>query len=174
MRLGLDFSDFLWYNTRMITKTQIKSGAEALLDLSSPVFVGSVIDGFAWVMDDDGHEQWVAVDRLTEVAPLPAPSQKELDDERWDEMEREERMSDFWSFFHKTLDSLTKILIVLIMTTTDSFSDSSFDPWADLSEAEFAEFEADMLREQQERESAEAMAHEAQLERELMKRADFR
>jgi len=70
-------------------------------------------------------------------------------------MEREERMSDLWSFFRKTLDNLTKILIVLIMTTTDSFSDSSFDPWADLSEAEFAEFEADMLREQQERESAD-------------------
>lgn len=59
-------------------------------------------------------------------------------------------------------------------TTTDSFSDSSFDPWADLSEAEFAEFEADMLREQQERESAEAMAHEAMLERELMASGDFR
>ena len=59
-------------------------------------------------------------------------------------------------------------------TTTDSFSDSSFDPWANLSEAEFAEFEADMLREQQERESAEAMAHEAMLERELLASGDFR
>ena len=59
-------------------------------------------------------------------------------------------------------------------TTTNSFSDSSFDPWADLSEAEFAEFEADMLREQQERESAEAMAHEAMLERELLASGDFR
>ena len=59
-------------------------------------------------------------------------------------------------------------------TTTDSFSDSSFDPWADLSEAEFAEFEADMLREQNEREHAEAMAHEAMLERELLASGDFR
>jgi hypothetical protein len=80
-----------------------------------------------------------------------------------------------FNLFSKTLDNLTKILIVLIMTTTtDSFSDSSFDPWANMSEADFAEFEADMLREQQERESAEAMAHEAQLERELMASGDFR
>ncbi len=79
----------------MITKTQIKSGAEALLDLSSHVFVGDVKDGLAWVMDDDGGEQWVAVDRLDEVAPLPAPTQKELDDEAFWDMEREERMSDF-------------------------------------------------------------------------------
>ena len=95
MRLGLDFFFFLCYNTRMITKTQIKSGAEALLDLSSPVFVGDVKMGLAWVLDDNGREQWVAVDRLTEVAPLPVPSQKQLDDEAWWEMEREERMSDF-------------------------------------------------------------------------------
>ena len=58
----------------MITKTQIKSGAEALLDLSSPVFVGDVKMGLAWVMDQDGGEEWVAVDRLTEVAPLPVLS----------------------------------------------------------------------------------------------------
>ena len=78
-------------------------------------------------------------------------------------------------FFSKSLDNLTQILIVLIMTTTtDSFSDSSFDPWANMSEADFAEFEADMLREQNEREDAEAMAHEAQLERELMASGDFR
>jgi len=78
-------------------------------------------------------------------------------------------------FFSKSLDNLTQILIVLIMTTTtDSFSDSSFDPWANMSEADFAEFEADMLREQNEREHAEAMAHEAQLERELMASGDFR
>jgi hypothetical protein len=95
MRLGVDFFDFLIYNTRMITKTQIKSGAEALLDLSSPVFVGDVKDGLAWVMDQDGGEQWVSVNRLDEVAPLPVPSQKQLDDEAWDAMEREERMSDF-------------------------------------------------------------------------------
>jgi hypothetical protein len=95
MRLGLDFFDFLIYNTRMITKTQIKSGAEALLDLSSPVFVGDVKDGLAWVMDQDGGEQWVSVNRLDEVAPLPVPSQKQLDEEAWDAMEREERMSDF-------------------------------------------------------------------------------
>jgi hypothetical protein len=43
-----------------------------------------------------------------------------------------------------------------------------------MSEADFAEFEADMLREQNEREDAEAMAHEAQLERELMASGDFR
>ena len=79
----------------MITKTQIKSGAEALLDLSTPVFVGDVKMDLAWVLDDNGREQWVAVDRLTEVAPLPVPSQKQLDDEAWDAMEREERMSDF-------------------------------------------------------------------------------
>jgi len=80
-----------------------------------------------------------------------------------------------FNLFSKTLDSRTQILIVLIMTTTtDSFSDSSFDPWANMSEADFAEFEADMLREQQERESAEAMAHEAQLERELAASGDFR
>ena len=59
-------------------------------------------------------------------------------------------------------------------TTTDSFSDSSFDPWANMSEADFAEFEADMLREQNEREHAEAMAHEVSLQRELMSSGDFR
>ena len=95
MRLGVDFSDFLWYNTRMITTTQIKSGTEALLDLSIPVFVGDVKIGLAWVLDEDGGEQWVPVSRLDEVAPLPVPSQKQLDDEAWDAMEREERMSDF-------------------------------------------------------------------------------
>jgi hypothetical protein len=79
----------------MITTTQIKSGTEAILDLSTPVFVGDVKMGLAWVLDEDGGEQWVAVDRLDPVAPLPTPTQKELDDERWDEMEREERMSDF-------------------------------------------------------------------------------
>ena len=95
MRLGVDFFDFLIYNTRMITKTQIKSGAEALLDLSTPVFVGDVDQGQALVLDDDGGEQWVSLDRLDPVAPLPAPSQKELDDEAFWDMEREERMSDF-------------------------------------------------------------------------------
>ena len=174
MRLGVDFSDFLGYYTRMITKTQITSGSEAVLDLSTPVFVALVEDGQALVMDDDGGEQWVCFDRLDAVAPLPIPSQKQLDDEAWDAMEREERMSDFWSFFRKTLDSLTFFLIVLIMTTTDSSSDNSFDPWANMSEADFAQFEADMLREQEEREHAEAMAHEAQLERELASIGDFR
>ena len=95
MHLGLAFCSFLCYNTRMITKTQIKSGAEALLDLSSPVFVGDVKMGLAWVMDDDGGEQWVSLDRLDLVAPLPTPTQKELDDEAFWDMEREERMSDF-------------------------------------------------------------------------------
>ena len=99
MRLGLDFSDFLWYNTRMITKTQITSGTEAILDLSTPVFVGDVDQGQALVMDDDGGEHWVSLDRLDPVAPLPAPTKKELDDEAFWDMEREERMSDFWSFF---------------------------------------------------------------------------
>jgi hypothetical protein len=46
-------------------------------------------------MDQDGGEQWVSVNRLDEVAPLPVPSQKQLDEEAWDAMEREERMSDF-------------------------------------------------------------------------------
>jgi len=95
MRLGLDFSDFLWYYTCMITKTQITSGTEAILDLSTPVFVGDVDQGQALVLDDDGGEQWVSLDRLDPVAPLPAPSQKELDDEAFWDMEREERMSDF-------------------------------------------------------------------------------
>lgn len=53
------------------------------------------------------------------------------------------------------------------MTTDNTNTTNSFDPWADLSEAEFAEFEAAMMREQDEREHAEAMAHEAKLEREL-------
>jgi len=79
----------------MITKTQITSGSEALLDPSSHVFVGSVAEGQALVMDDDGGEQWVSLDRLDPVAPLPAPTQKELDDEAFWDMEREERMSDF-------------------------------------------------------------------------------
>ena len=60
------------------------------------------------------------------------------------------------------------------MTTTDSSSDNSFDPWANMSDADFAQFEADMLREQEEREHAEAMAHEVQLERELSFTNDFR
>jgi hypothetical protein len=75
--------------------TQIKSGTEAILDLSTPVFVGLVKDGEAFIIDQDGGEQWVAVNRLDEVAPLPVPSQKQLDDEAWWAMEREERMSDF-------------------------------------------------------------------------------
>ena len=79
----------------MITKTQITSGSEAILDLSTPVFVGSVAEGQALVMNDDGGEEWVSLDRLDPVAPLPAPSQKELDDEAFWDMEREERMSDF-------------------------------------------------------------------------------
>jgi len=95
MRLGLDFCCFLCYNIRMITKTQITSGSEAILDLSTPVFVGDVDQGQALVMNDDGGEQWVSLDRLDPVAPLPAPSQKELDDEAFWDMEREERMSDF-------------------------------------------------------------------------------
>jgi len=95
MRLGLDFFFFLCYNTHMITKTQITSGSEAILDLSTPVFVVSVEDGQALVMDNDGGEQFVCFDRLDAVAPIPVPSQKQLDDEAWWEMERQERMSDF-------------------------------------------------------------------------------
>lgn len=53
------------------------------------------------------------------------------------------------------------------MTTDNTNTTNSFDPWSDLSEAEFAEFETAMMREQDEREHAEAMAHEAKLEREL-------
>ena len=175
MRLGVDFSDFLWYNTRMITKTQIKSGAEALLDLSTSVFVGDVKMGLAWVLDDDGREQWVAVDRLTEVAPLPVPSQKQLDDEAWDAMEREERMSDFWSFFRNSLDSLTFFLILLIMTELPSTpSVKIFNPWGNMSEADFADFEAKMLREQEERIQGEAARIEQLFQRELMHNADFR
>ena len=175
MRLGLDFSDFLWYNTRMITKTQIKSGAEALLDLSTSVFVGDVKMGLAWVLDDDGREQWVAVDRLTEVAPLPVPSQKQLDDEAWDAMEREERMSDFWSFFRNSLDNLTFFLILLIMTELSSTpSVKIFNPWGNMSEADFADFEAKMLREQEERAHAEAAKCERLFQQELMHNADFR
>ncbi len=58
------------------------------------------------------------------------------------------------------------------MTTTTT--NSSFDPWADMSESDFAEFEADMLREQNERKHAEAMAHEVSLQRELISSGDFR
>ena len=175
MRLGLDFFDFLWYNTRMITKTQIKSGAEALLDLSTSVFVGDVKMGLAWVLDDDGREQWVAVDRLTEVAPLPVPSQKQLDEEAWDAMEREERMSDFWSFFRNSLDNLTFFLILLIMTELPSTpSVKIFNPWGNMSEADFADFEAKMLREQEERIQGEAARIEQLFQRELMHNADFR
>jgi len=121
MRLGLDFCSFLCYNTRMITKTQITSGTEAILDLSTPVFVGDVDQGQALVMDDDGGEHWVSLDRLDPVSPLPAPTQKELDDEAFWDMEREERMSDFWSFFRNSLDNLTFFLIVLIMDNTNTY-----------------------------------------------------
>lgn len=78
-----------------MTTTQIKSGTEAILDLSTPVFVGDVDQGQALVLDDDGGEQWVSLDRLDAVAPIPVPTQKEIDDDIWDTMEREERMSDF-------------------------------------------------------------------------------
>jgi len=78
-----------------MTTTQIKSGTEAILDLSIPVFVADVKDGLAWVLDDDGGEQWVGFNRLDAVAPIPVPTQKEIDDDLWDTMEREERMSDF-------------------------------------------------------------------------------
>ena len=175
MRLGLDFCCFFWYNTLMITKTQIKSGAEALLDLSSPVFVGDVKDGLAWVMDQDGGEQWVSVNRLDEVAPLPVPSQKQLDEEAWDAMEREERMSDFWSFFRKSLDNLTLFLILLIMTKLPSTpSVKIFNPWGNMSETDFADFEAKMLREQEDRAHAEAAKCEQLFQRELVHTADFR
>ena len=94
---------------------------------------------------------------------------------RWN-AKKECQISDL--FFRKSLDSLTFFLILLVMTikntSTPSATPASFDPWADLSEAEFAEFETAMLREQAEREHAEAMAHEAQLERELVASGDFR
>jgi len=59
-------------------------------------------------------------------------------------------------------------------TSTPSATPASFDPWSDLSEAEFAEFETAMLREQAERERGEAQRHERLFEQELMHNADFR
>lgn len=53
-------------------------------------------------------------------------------------------------------------------------NNTDFDPWADLSEAQLADFEAAMLREQQEREMAEFERLERLHEQELMARADFR
>lgn len=75
--------------------TQIKSGTEAILDLSTPVFVGLVKDGEAFIIDQDGGEQWVNVNRLDSVAQVPTPSEEELKADDWWAMEREERMSDF-------------------------------------------------------------------------------
>ena len=54
------------------TKTQIKSGTEAILDLSTPVFVSDIEDGQALVMDDDGGERWVSANRLDAFVPTPA------------------------------------------------------------------------------------------------------
>lgn len=79
----------------MINTTQIKSGLEAILDLSTPVFVGCVEDGQAFVIDQDGGEQWVSINRVDAIAPHPVPSEKQIAQDVWDAMEREERMSDF-------------------------------------------------------------------------------
>mgnify|MGYP001170924469 CR=1 FL=1 len=49
-----------------------------------------------------------------------------------------------------------------------------FNPWGNMSEADFADFEAKMLREQEERIQGEAARIEQLFQRELMHNADFR
>lgn len=49
-----------------------------------------------------------------------------------------------------------------------------FDPWGNMSKADFAEFEAATLREQEERIHAEAAKAERLFQQELMHNADFR
>lgn len=49
-----------------------------------------------------------------------------------------------------------------------------FNPWGNMSEADFADFEAKMLREQEDRIQGEAARIEQLLQRELMHNADFR
>ena len=49
-----------------------------------------------------------------------------------------------------------------------------FDPWGNMSKADFADFEASMLREQEERVRAEAAKCEQLFQQELMHNADFR
>lgn len=49
-----------------------------------------------------------------------------------------------------------------------------FNPWGNMSEADFADFEASMLREQEERAHAEAAKCEQLFQQELMHNADFR
>jgi len=49
-----------------------------------------------------------------------------------------------------------------------------FDPWGNMSEADFVDFEAKMLREQEESIHAEAAQIERLFQQELMHNADFR
>ena len=53
-------------------------------------------------------------------------------------------------------------------------NNTDFDPWADLSEDQLADFEAAMLHEQQEREMGECERLEHLHRQELVARADFR
>ena len=53
-------------------------------------------------------------------------------------------------------------------------NNTDFDPWADLSEDQLADFEAAMLLEQQEREMGECERLERLHEQEMMARSDFR
>lgn len=139
MRLGVDFFDFVWYNTRM-----------SITELD--VLHRNHLHGYDQAMKDgdrsavDFHSR--EMDRLEEQITARMAEVDFYDSE------------DYWSFFRKVLDNLTFFLIVLIMNTDTTNLFSSFDPWADLSDAEFAEFESAMMAEQDERELVEARATE--------------
>lgn len=60
------------------------------------------------------------------------------------------------------------------MTELPSTPSVSFNPWGNMSEADFAEFETAMLRDQEDRAHAEAQKSEQLFQRELMHTADFR
>ena len=68
------------------------------------------------------------------------------------------------------------MLLLIIMTIINPITESAldFNPWSDLSEADLEKFEADMEREQLEREFAECERLERLHEQELSSRADFR
>ena len=46
--------------------------SEAILDLLIPVFVNDIEDGQALVVDEDGGERWVSVNRLDAFVPTLA------------------------------------------------------------------------------------------------------
>ena len=72
----------------------------------------------------------------------------------------------------KKFDKTEKILLLIIMANINNNTD--FDPWADLSEDQLADFEEAMLLEQQEREMGECERLERLHEQEMMARSDFR